>query len=279
MMWKTAPKLMPVPDIQFVDQQNEDVFTSVTLDLDRFRVHLTCEKEIGLGRNKENRIVTRLYNSKGQSTHELNHKISRFHARICDAGDSFSVFDGVADSEGERPSAMGCYLDSKKIKFGQPTKIDRDLVSQLILAGNDSQNPGLFGLDMESWFCDQRMSEQCSLGCSSIKSAALILKRRDSIPEIFILVRNCIALGAIHESLRGLLIWTDKQGLFFKTTSKKGVLRPGLRIKVCRGIAKVTEWQQYYFSGADSNRPNLSKKNIWAVVKDWKEWIAESFRR
>jgi pSer/pThr/pTyr-binding forkhead associated (FHA) protein len=216
----------------------------LTLRIGGRRLHLLSDEVIRMGKNRNNDIVTRLYKN-GQAPRDLNSKISRYHCVIEREGKHCYLADrGVHPGEGSHASAFGVFLDGDRISPNGRSKLDTRHRSTITLAGADARNPGIFALEAEVWSCSSAMRRICKRTCESRKVSSLILRRRDALPETYIALWECFALGAADPDFDGIIVWREDQGFGYATADAEGWLEPGLTIQTPQCQVSVEEWNQ-----------------------------------
>ena len=243
--------------------------TAVSFVTDGFRVHLTVEPVVGIGRKRENRIVTRLYNTNDQATRTLNAMISRYQASIEMDTKGFRICPCAADVPVKlNDEVTGCYLDGKKLSRNDPPHIQR--ASVLTFPSPQAGLPGVFGFKLEPWYCPGgNHGYHGGRDDDDLEPDALVLKRCDHLPEAFVIIRTCFDAGVLHECLRGLMILNDQEQLAYRTSTAAAPLCAGTTIPLIpsnrhevKSIA-VTAWRQYFCSSDPEDQPDWDRKHPW----------------
>jgi len=190
-------------------------------------IHLLAKEYCSLGKKRENDIVTRIFDPHGKPASELNAKISRFHCRIELHGDSCFIKDGgfYPDEGIERASSCGTYVNGEKIAPRDSIKLKTNIVSKLCLAGENEELSGVFAMDMIPVIC-HTPSKNCSMAinCTPGILSSIILKRKDHIPECFVILARCIDMGMVHPLLKGMEVWKGNGVFQFSIGAKHGML-------------------------------------------------------
>jgi hypothetical protein len=255
---------------------------SLTLKTQDFRVHLTTESEIPFGRSKQgNLIVTRNFDPEGVATMDINCSISRRHGAIRVNGDGITVMDGSYRDNCYCPSALGTYIEKQKVDNSNPIKINTLNPCELQLADLKSRKgitlDQLIRFQIVSWTCPDKYHTACRNHCNSNRPAALLMKRRDHIPEIYIVLLGCLELGVIHDSLRGLLVWQKNSHLCYRTDKTNGLLKDKTTVELPYGKVGVAKWSQYCLSKDPDDKPDFARTVQWANPEEWEEWLKKTF--
>jgi len=239
---KKAQKLFPVAldmDIPFSARTDK-----LTLRTNSRTIHLLSGTQIHCGKNRNNDIVTRLFQN-GTATRELNTKISRYHCIIeRDGKNCYVINRGDYPNAGSQASAFGLFLDGKNIPSMGRKKLDLQESSTLSLAGSDCLEPGVFSFELEPWKCSSSMRRNCTRDCERRKTASLVLRRRDAVPETYIALWECFLLGEADPDFDGIVVWREENGFGYATADADGWLQPGITIQTPQCEIYVEEWGQ-----------------------------------
>lgn len=207
-------------------------------------VHLLSGDRIRLGKNRQNDVVTRLFEN-GQSSSSINSKISRYHCTIEREGEKCFVVDrGDYPEDGARPSAYGVFLDGRRIPANGRSEIKANKQFRLTLAGADSALQGVLGFDLETWSCPSGMRRICGRSCKARQTGSVVLRRHDSIPETYLLLWECFSMGVLDPLLEGIVVWRQQDGYGYATADQEGWLEPGMVIHTPKCDVCVEEWKQ-----------------------------------
>jgi hypothetical protein len=206
---------------------------------------LLSEKQVGLGKNRKNRIVTRLFQD-GVAKRHLNAPISRYHCTIDCEGRCFSIVDqGLSPEYTNSPSAYGVFLDGKYLSRGGKKELSAKKTTIISLAGSDAQDAETFSLEAEPWVCPSTWRKACGRHCKRRKASAFILRRGDAIPETYILLSDCIALRDADPDFDGIVVWREERGFGYATAETEGWLEPGMTLQLPQCKVEVEEWNQF----------------------------------
>lgn len=209
------------------------------------RIHLFTGDTIRLGKNRQNDVVTRLFED-GQAPAALNSKISRYHCIIERYNKNCYIIDrGDYPGEGSRPSAFGVFIDGERIPARGRRELDMKSTPRLTLAGAVADSPGVFSLELEPWACDSGMRRTCRRDCESRKLGSLVLRRCDATPETYVALWECFSLGTADPDFDGVVVWREGDGYGYATAETDGWLRPGLTIRTPQGEIRVEESNQH----------------------------------
>jgi hypothetical protein len=217
----------------------------LTLKTDGRVVHLITGDTIRLGKNRQNDVVTRLFEN-GKATGPINSKISRHHCVIERQGKSCYLVDrGDYPGEGSRPSAYGAFLDGQRVPVRGRKELEPGKHVTMTMAGSSLDIPGVFGLELEAWTCGSAMRRYCRRDCESKQTAALVMRRRDRVPETYVALWECFSLGEGDPDFDGLVIWREDNAYAYATAESEGWLHPGMTIPTPQCEVQVEEWKQF----------------------------------
>ncbi len=235
-------QLMPVPlrtQPPYAARTNR-----LTLCVGERKIHLLSAPLIRLGKNRQNDIVTRIFED-GRAISELNSKISRYHCIIERHDKTCYVIDrGDYPGEGSRPSAFGVFLNGEQISPNDRIKLDSKNTAQLTLAGPSPETPGAFALEIEPW----PVPESVRTGWwdnAKRKPGSLVMRRSDCIPETYIALWDCLLLRDADPDFEGLIVWREDTGFGYASADSEGWLEPGTTIRTANTEIRVEEWNQF----------------------------------
>ena len=203
-----------------------------------------------LGRNRRCDIVAREMDADGTIQNgPWQSRISRFHCRIRKTGDECVILDG----DDSKSSGHGTWMNGVPVsKKGKTVELDERFV--LTLAGRRPGEPGVFSLDGRLWSCSAQgkcgmmLHSQCTPECP----AALVLKRRDGVPETFFIVwQFCMGdvVGSVlPQDLGPVCFFRHKNAFGIRYGDREQCfewLVPGKTLGVDGNIVKVKAYQQF----------------------------------
>ena len=238
-----SSKLFPVPLEGFAPFAAR--VEKLTLRTDGRIVHLLSGDTLRLGKNRQNDIVTRMFEA-GKTPAALNSKISRHHCIIERQGKHCYIVDrGDYPGEGSRSSVYGVFVDGDRVPPRGRRELETKSNCRITLAGSEMDSPGIFSLELEPWRCDPSMRRSCRRDCEARKLGSLVLRRRDCVPETYIAVWECFSLGEADPDFDGIVVWREVHGYGYATANTEGWLEPGMVIQTPQGEVRVEEWNQH----------------------------------
>lgn len=205
---------------------------------------------VQLGRNRRCDIVIREMSPDGSMCEAAGRsRISRFHCRIRKTGDECTILDG----DDAKSSGHGTWLNGVPVsRKGKVIGLDGRFV--LTLAGRRPEEPGVLSLDGRLWSCSAQgkcgmlLHSQCAPDCP----AALVLKRRDGVPETFLVVWRFCMGDALSTALPGdfgsVCFFRHKNAFGIRYGDKEQRsewLVPGQTLVIGGDAVKVKGYQQF----------------------------------
>jgi hypothetical protein len=222
--------------------------------------HLLAEPQVQLGRNRGCDLVTRLFDA-GGAVREETQGLSKFHCRIEFRGDRCFLTDKGTDPRTgiTKTSSKGTFLDRSAVPHGQSVELPPDRPSVISLAGPDPQVPGVVGLKAIPWNCGKNDRDRCAFSgvCpDDARPGCLILQRCDRVPERYVLLCKCAALGLAHPDLNGLQVWRQQNAFAYLEKGPAPYLAPGMTVRTGSGVSvHVGGFGQYGLEpGKDAKR-------------------------
>ena len=233
-----------------VEQAPADArYQRLTLKLGSHFYHLVAGDAASFGRDRHNNdIGMRLFDRAGKATGELNKRTSRFHCRIEIHGDHCFVKDGGFSPEDgtTKASGMGTFVNGRQLAALGATELESGRIHCVGLAGAADSVFGAVVLDVEPVCCSQD-TDSCwmSTDCSENMIACVRMRRRDEVPEAYVLVVRCVDLGAFSSDLAGVRVWQQGGGMMYSALGSKGWLRPRMFIQTASKRVQCMEWKQW----------------------------------
>jgi len=230
-----------VPDAARTDQ--------VTLRAGDRLIHLLAGRQITLGKNRGNRIITRLFESDGSATAERNGRISKFHCLMEYREGTCWIHDGAPGEDGKlRPSTCGVFWQGHQVRGNESFDAERFPSSaSLWLAGEG--DAWSFGFTVQGCFFDAARCALCGgregHACRHGRMPAVVLRRCDEVPEIFVLLWSCFDLGQVVPGLRGVTLCHDHGAFAWRSEIGSGWLVPGGTLAAGGAAVPVQAFAQY----------------------------------
>ncbi len=224
---------------------SEAIAARLTLHCADQRIHLLGLDQITMGKNRENHLVTRLFDDDGIARSEGNQRISRRHAHLCRRNGELFVRDGVSEGNG---SMWGTFLDGKPVESGTGIPLAANATSALLsLAGAGEEQEGVFALHLTPWTCEKHRRQACrEMQCQGDRRiAALIMRRRDAVKECYLAIWACCPMKLILPGAGELTFWRRQEAFAWGNGDRNGWIQPGDTIPAGDETLRVTEWQQY----------------------------------
>ena len=220
----------------------------VTLSVGGRMLHLIAGSRVTLGRNRSNRICTRLFGRDVAETSLRNSRISKFHCTVELDGDGCAVHDGARDESGNmRPSACGVSWQGIAVRGAVRFPAGSFPQSATLgLAGS----PGApdIGLTAQGCFFNPSRCETCGdhAGrlCHRGRIPAVVLRRTDEAPESYALLWACLDLGRVFPECAGLIVCHEQGAFSWRSAGTFGWITPGRFASGGVEIA-VREFAQY----------------------------------
>jgi hypothetical protein len=276
-IWKPRKKPVKTPVRCKIPDKKET--QAVTLKTPRFRVHITTETLVPFGRSSDNnRIVTRIFTDRFQLLRSQNIGISRWHGRIRIQPSQIELMDGGIRTDGtEKESKEGVFLNAVRVPFGNPVTIDPEKPSELQFSKINSDPNDTMRLLITPWSCPAKLCESCDIPCDQSRPAALVIKRLDTVPEVFVILRRCLEMGFIHDSLRGLMIWSLNGHICYRTQDLSGRLVDTKTIDMAGMPVRIEKWRQYCISSDPDDKPPIHDVIRWANPGEWMQWLKKEY--
>lgn len=207
-------------------------------------LHLIAERRVTLGKNRDNRVVTRRFNQQGVVDAQLCERISKFHCTLELDGEACVIQDGGRDETGRmRPSTGGVSWQGVPVKGS--LRIHVDLLPKKASLGFVA---GPAGYDFELTACAHPFdfskcsscSQQARQACSSGRIPALLLRRTDHIPEHYLLVWSCFDLGCVFPECAGMVVCYEQGAFSIRSSGTFGWLVPERHV----GMVEVRPFAQ-----------------------------------
>ncbi|MEI7947248.1 MAG: hypothetical protein WCJ02_11145 [bacterium] len=197
-------------------------------------LHLIAERRVTLGKNRDNRVVTRRFNQQGVADAQLCERISKFHCTLELDGEACVIHDGGRDETGRmRPSTWGVSWQGVPVKGSLriPVEALPKKASLGFVAGN-------VGYDFELAACAHPFdfgkcsscSQQARHVCSNGRIPALLLRRTDQVPEHYLLVWSCFDLGCVFPECSGMVVCYEQGAFSIRFSGAFGWLVPDRRV-------------------------------------------------
>lgn len=208
-------------------------------------LHLIASRRVTLGKNRDNHIVTRLFNQQGVADAQRCERISKFHCTLELEGTTCVLQDGARDDCGRaKPSTWGVSWQGKAVQGSLRIPVETlPTRGQLGLVNNAGHS------DFELTVCPQAFDfTQCSScqqqarhGCSNGRTPALLLRRTDQVPEHYLLAWACFDLGTVFPECAGRVVCYEQGAFSLRATGTFDWLVPGRHL----GRIEVRPFTQY----------------------------------
>lgn len=216
----------------------------LTLEAGGFRYHLVAGEEWSLGRERKNDVVLRHLDGPV----EKNRAISRSHCRMELHGERCFIKDGAfyPDQGITRESASGTFVNGKRLKGRGSAELPAGMASCVGLAGGGSQEERALLLDV----CPVRCREDHTLcrmatGCTPDMISSVVVRRRDLIPELYLLLVRCADLGQVDPRLEGIRVWRQDGGFLASVSGSREWLQPGGMLWTGRARVECRAFEQW----------------------------------
>ena len=193
-------------------------------------VHLLMQDQVRIGRARDCEIRARLHSSSGQELQEQSKRLSRYHALIEWRAGSCRLADRgyYPDERQWRPSATGLWVDGQRIPVGGDLVLaaGREYKVTLPVPTGDAA-----GCEFSARLWLVRDLPRSRPGCPGMNPepdapAALVLRRVNGPPPIYILLRQCASLGWIDPRWRDACVCARHGALHYSDGQVCGWLLP-----------------------------------------------------
>jgi len=204
-------------------------------------IHLLAPSMLSLGRNKVCDIVTRTVDELASSPQGGTPKsrLSREHSRLSLEGSSCRIFD---------TSTNGTFIDGKRVGKGSSLALEPGRQYTLSLGGEHCDDECVFSARLEPLACRVRGTSECSgvENCVEHSLTGLVLRRTDSVPESFALVRGCVPLREANRSLAQLWVRRTQGAFAYRAGQKRDWLVAGSPLTLPNGdnveVIPYSQW-------------------------------------
>ncbi len=212
--------------------------TPLTLRLGQRCLHLLAAETAKLGRNRDNDIVLRCYDSAGVTVRQTSLQISGYHATLSrDYSGAVSFHDHSANGTLQN----GVFLNQAKASL-QP---DQDY--RLGVGADVAAQKAVLELTAQIFRCCVPLPDHrfCPQGlCSRREACGLLLRRMDDVNEDYALVWCHLELSSCRPGWPNLSVWRFPEGLAWRMEEKSGWLYPGASIALPGGTCHVEAFKQ-----------------------------------
>ncbi|MFH0909537.1 MAG: FHA domain-containing protein [bacterium] len=218
----------------------EAVHARLTLSWRGRHIHLLSDRAVQLGRNRQCDIVTRM----GSAKSEANDPISRLHCRIENMGDRCYVLD-KGPEQGSH-SAMGTYLNGRRVKEGGSAELPQSRAFTVSLASPSVNDPSVFSLEGNVVLSGEHGAEQpaCRDEGTPGHPACLVLRRSADSPEVFLLLWKHVHLKVVDPEFGSACICRRSGGFVLSQGGACEWLAPGTSVSAPAGEIRVREYKQ-----------------------------------
>lgn len=226
----------------------EAMMKRITLRVRGQMVHLIADRLVTLGKNRENTIVTRVFDSSGNASAQKCERISKFHCTIQQEASDFVIYDGAMDDTRKmKPSSWGVVWQGRPVKGHVSTPLE-SLSQPSVLGFVGTGREYDFSLSVCGQFmnsakclsCEKPATPQCLKG----RVPSILVRRNDDIPESYILLWSCLDLGHVLPACKDVIICHEQGGFSWKSGMSSGWLVPGNSLSVMPSI-EIRTFSQY----------------------------------
>jgi len=194
-------------------------------------LHLVAGNQVTLGKNRLNRVVTRLFDRNGVAAGQLNERISRHHCTFELSGNECAVLDGGADENGQwHRSTWGVFWQGRAVNGGVRFPVEGFPASATLGLAGTAETPD-FRMTAHGSHFDPSRCADCPTHrqhtCRKGKVPAVLLKRSDSVPESYALIWSCLDLGGVFPGCSGIAVCHEQGAFSWRSATGSGWLLPG----------------------------------------------------
>ena len=194
-------------------------------------LHLIADRRVTLGRNRTNRITTRLFDRAGSVSSDRSALISKFHCILELDGSECVIYDGAPDECGLRkPSAGGVSWQGKRVKDSVRFPVGAFPQAATLGLAGDAAAPVL-GLTARGYVFDSSRCATCesrnSGSCNRGRNPAVVLSRTDDVQECYVLLWACLDVGRVFPECAGLVVCYEQGAFSWRSGGAAGWLTPG----------------------------------------------------
>ena len=202
----------------------------LTLQNAHERVQLVAGDRNQFGRNRKNTLVIR--RAEVLRNQEEHSRISRFHFRLERRSNEVWIVDRASAGGGRpaRASAYGTYIDESRIAPGKEARIFPSRTHRIGLAGGSDGDPDAMLLEMTLYTCgaSELSGSEYPESVDPSEPACLFIRRKDNIPEFYLVVWRYARLSLINSKQPPGWIWRSQDAFAWRDGDDCLWLEPGV---------------------------------------------------
>jgi len=207
----------------------------ITLEYGNLMLRLCAKDEIRLGRSfSQNDIAINDWTNEQTFFDAPSITVSHCHGKIKYLGNKVAYKD---------TSSYGTLIrvGTAKYMIHRETELSQCKVPDICQIGFGSVQ-----MDVEIVSCEARKRDASCINCLQKKCRAMIMRRRDNLPEVFLFVWQCCQLDSVVPELAGLTVYRRNGGFMLQTGDGQLLtLAPKMKIKLQNGKSlKVSKFFQ-----------------------------------
>ncbi len=228
----------------------------LTLVVGGWRIHLLSGTSWQLGRSSACDVMTRLFpawhgdrRAWETALAAINNSISRRHARIEIHGRHCVVRDLGPDPKSgiDRPSAFGTFVGTDRIPPGGSAELPADTATAIGLGDAVKRGSRGWMADVTPLACPTTGGGACPMEnrCPPGAPACVVIRRRDSVKETYVLLNRCCSLAAVLPEARPLVAWRQGAAFAIRGVGDPRWIQPGDEVPLGGGrSAQVWTFRQ-----------------------------------
>jgi pSer/pThr/pTyr-binding forkhead associated (FHA) protein len=215
----------------------------LVLDLGVRRITFFAGRSVTFGRKKEtNDIALRPQPDATEEDMTPYMRISRAHCHFEHQGEKVVICDGQRDAfRIVQPSACGTYWNDVRIAGTHMLSAG----DEGVVSFGEAASAGAVALDVK--VCTTSSSSLCArcpyadkLWCGGGTRPALMMTRRDGVPERFVAVWSCFRLSEADPSFEGVVIFRKDGAFAWRKGRRCGWIVPGTKQQTDFGVVTVS---------------------------------------